>query len=977
MPLNGSDIRENEIRNIERAIEAGELPPEMQAVAEARARELQQQIEAERGESPMPEEEQRRQFKESIKKGEIPEGSKFIGGTTGFSYIPKEQWEGVEKFGKDVVIRGEALRSLEKYRDKEGYDIAKAVAEGKITEVRKAGFTEEHIRQATGQHEPAGPGGPVEEEITRTEYGRGLYAVVPTLKIGGLEKPGQIRDIQREFENLPRDDKKIIVAALTGQVVTTSARELPDVPWDKLNRTEQLRVLAYYNDLKTNPIKVMGKPVASPVQQAYFITSGVATKAAVGLVAGTAVYWKEMSGYERAASIALDALIVAQMARLPRLFGIMAKGSRASVEAAEMVKAGRRAERATLRAVSPKSVVKAYDEYTRATDKLAEHLFEIKRTEKQIATRPGGPVNEDVVSLERLNKETAIYEKALEEVGNKFGKAQAAAKAKQVVKVEARGIEGERISIRGTGKPAYDIPDTMKNFGKESVRGVRDAVDNAFGSSIPSLRVLNRRYTAATRDMVMAVHDKNAAEIGRLKLKLADIEYQTKIAKSGQLVKLTEARVRLYDKIKEVEKARKYPHGKAEAKVLEKKLKSLRLADRKLAGQIEEAFKYQQIEWAEPIRRGGGGVRVGKPYTPIKAGGGGGARMEVESPVLYAGAPVRMAKEGEIVMGKAGGPDKEQYITITTVEDIPGRETIPVDPQPYWIGEVEVEEPQVKPATKPSEKPKPGEIVWTPPLILSPRPQPIVTIIAKTDAKALSQTQAAALQRAVNKYLVEIRSGASPKAAAKAATRMFPAVKVNPLTKSQTRMQISVEAKPQTRTKSAQETGPKTQPKIGLRTSLKTSAVTEKTPKKLPPKLLKGKTSRPLTATADRVLIGWKQGFGYWVVRQDGSSLFTKEKPENLRLIDFKALKPKHTIQTIEGEGEKVKTTADLGIMDLKIDRPSRRPGRPGALSFAGDPGQHSKSHIKLGLKSTKEGRQYRTRVPGDNLISRRPLGRT
>ena len=118
-------------------------------------------------------------------------------------------------------------------------------------------------------------------------------------------------------------------------------------------------------------------------------------------------------------------------------------------------------------------------------------------------------------------------------------------------------------------------------------------------------------------------------------------------------------------------------------------------------------------------------------------------------------------------------------------------------------------------------------------------------------------------------------------------------------------------------------------------------------------------------------------GIGWWVILPDDTSFFTKTKPEGAT-ITKPSNRPVHTVQSVRGKPRVV--TADLGIVDIKLNRPGTRPGRAGAISFGADPGRRTKQAVKLGrsngLRSFKVGRIYKTPTRGGTLLSRRPLSR-
>lgn len=134
----------------------------------------------------------------------------------------------------------------------------------------------------------------------------------------------------------------------------------------------------------------------------------------------------------------------------------------------------------------------------------------------------------------------------------------------------------------------------------------------------------------------------------------------------------------------------------------------------------------------------------------------------------------------------------------------------------------------------------------------------------------------------------------------------------------------------------------------------------------------------------------WKSGFGWWSLWPDGYSRFTREKPAGAKVVSGPQT-PSRTVQTHVGKPPGDPQKLDLGIMDITLNQPPKTPNtKKGAIEFTLDRGQKTTSGIVLGrpgrrktggsgmknsLRSKKVGRQYVTKTPNGNLVSRRRLG--
>lgn len=128
--------------------------------------------------------------------------------------------------------------------------------------------------------------------------------------------------------------------------------------------------------------------------------------------------------------------------------------------------------------------------------------------------------------------------------------------------------------------------------------------------------------------------------------------------------------------------------------------------------------------------------------------------------------------------------------------------------------------------------------------------------------------------------------------------------------------------------------------------------------------------------------IAWKQGFGWWAIKEPYASnadvaFFFGDPPPGAKKIKGGLESALRSIQTITGKAPK-NLTIDMGIMDVKINEPGASPGRQGAIRFTRDPTMKTKSRITIGsARGTgikKEGPYYR--IPGAGLSRNKPRGK-
>jgi hypothetical protein len=103
--------------------------------------------------------------------------------------------------------------------------------------------------------------------------------------------------------------------------------------------------------------------------------------------------------------------------------------------------------------------------------------------------------------------------------------------------------------------------------------------------------------------------------------------------------------------------------------------------------------------------------------------------------------------------------------------------------------------------------------------------------------------------------------------------------------------------------------------------------------------------------------ITWRQGIGWWAIRSPyrspaDAAFFRGTPPPNAILIKGGPRSAYRSIQTLTGLPPE-KLAIDMGIFDILIGKPHRKPGEPGAIRFKKDIGQKTIGDITI----TKTGR--------------------
>jgi len=101
--------------------------------------------------------------------------------------------------------------------------------------------------------------------------------------------------------------------------------------------------------------------------------------------------------------------------------------------------------------------------------------------------------------------------------------------------------------------------------------------------------------------------------------------------------------------------------------------------------------------------------------------------------------------------------------------------------------------------------------------------------------------------------------------------------------------------------------------------------------------------------------IAWRQGIGWWAIKAPyrksaDAEFFRGKPPPNAQLIKGGVKSAYRSIQALTGYPPE-KLAIDMGIMDILIGKPHRKPGELGAIRFKRDMGQQTISDITIGKR--------------------------
>jgi hypothetical protein len=123
--------------------------------------------------------------------------------------------------------------------------------------------------------------------------------------------------------------------------------------------------------------------------------------------------------------------------------------------------------------------------------------------------------------------------------------------------------------------------------------------------------------------------------------------------------------------------------------------------------------------------------------------------------------------------------------------------------------------------------------------------------------------------------------------------------------------------------------------------------------------------------------ITWRQGFGWWSIKapyesQADVAFFKGEPPPNAQIVKGGPKSAFRSIQTITGKAPE-KLRVDLGIYDVLVRAPKKKPGAPGAIEFKRDVEQKTTGDITI--TSTGRGKPRVTKSEATETLEVNPTG--
>lgn len=905
----------------------------------------------------------------------------------------------LEGMGISKKSIGEAKDRVKAEKELKPYDgdMTKAVKDGKADAVEKVYGRDtvkairQHIRDEAKQAE-SGVLAPEHGESSEKQGQRAFTSLVAEGKIPagsryeGMDEQGNIRYIppfagleadKAEFEKQPAGvQKRIMVqtfgAGLQGVFVSDAttrsdktmmiARDKGAMPFDRLSLGEQERVVAEWRRDKA-------------VSQMYADFG-----AGMVPVVGTIYTWKRTSTPWRAVGIASDVLFVASFIPVGKLVGV-ARGPASQID--DAIKAGRATERATIKATSPKAVVKAYDQYVKATDEFAKNRVFIRQSERNLAKGireeaiTYGPRLRTLEEARQVDPELAMKAK---QAGDAFAKAQEVAAAKRMGSV---------------GKAAAEDA-TLADFGNRSVSNTRQVIDMAFNGKIPKPAAIERQLKGIQTQLKIAEYDRDIERTKELINRSIELQQKLKIAKSGEMRRLHEEYADIVQKIE----------SKAYSPKQTRKLKveKLRLENQLRQEFSKGGFKDMEAIWQQPWSKGGG---RGRPLKPMPGGGGGrpepppykmaegrkGARVvyrDTEGNEIWEVPGIERINVGDDVQtmtwpkGAVEAPPKPGTKPPVRPMPEPKPPVRPIPPKP------EPPKPERRPTRVPP-KPKPKKVPEKPPKREPTRepvivPRPVVPPEPEKKPTPVKQPEP------------EKKPDTKPKTTPTPTTKPAPETKPTPGTKPDEKTRTKTRERTRTDTRTRERTSPATQTQARTDTETQTKVKTETPTRTKPDTLHVPTTSVPVTVTTETTAktrspegkkptkpphfggsqsewtkeqldsaVAFKMGFGIWGVKEPyGNNDWKFFKPEDAPagLHISSQHKAMRTIQLYKGKDAPDYTGRNLGIVRAHIRSPGRKPGKAGALSFT----------PRTRYPSKKKGKLYETRIGSGRLLSRRPL---
>jgi len=657
-----------------------------------------------------------------------------------------------------------------------------------------------------------------------------------------------------------------------------------------------------------------------------------AKEGAIGLtpIAGTVYFWKDMPPWAQVLSIAGDVLFVASLARPLIKSGVMARvatlGSESGKETriTTLLKEGAGESRAVFKEISS-NLEQPFNKLNKARLEYAQNLAKIKTTEEVLNTNFGELRPEIERTLLRLQGQTHELAQNLRLAADDFANAQRAV-IKNITSTRGRSVTTKLGGgLKKEVRAGYDVESLVSSgFADDVVRDTRQIVEVQF-EKIPPVKRIDRQILAAAKEIdatrrrlpdMVKQYGMDSLEVKYSTRKLYDLNVELLKLKAQKAVALSGDAPDLARRLTEVhitrnalenDRAKLFTEWKLQplkekdyegiARLLNERIKVLQREEAAITIKYRRSLKAFEIEWAKPIQRSSGRTiisegKLGKK-TPRTGGGGIKTSGRPQAPLMPAVAGLRVI---------AIGDDWIEYTYKPATIDVPGKETVTVEPQPYWAGEVTTAPvkpdtkpliPETKPVPRPPFEPAPGKITWTPAVVLAPKLNPQEGMVIEVNPLADQARTQAAIGKASNVYKNAISRGLSPSEAISLASKTSSLVQFRTLNKQELK-EIAQELTRQQQQSLDITTVPVTEIGIGI-TTISTTGFNEGKGKIKPPvpKLSKKDKDEEWTPAQVKSALAWKSGAVVHAIKApyrrgiDERTFSVKRLPPGLQLLSI------------------------------------------------------------------------------------------
>jgi len=230
----------------------------------------------------------------------------------------------------------------------------------------------------------------------------------------------------------------------------------------------------------------------------------------------------------------------------------------------------------------------------------------------------------------------------------------------------------------------------------------------------------------------------------------------------------------------------------------------------------------------------------------------------------------------------------------------------------------------------------------------------VLSVQAEVVGAVLGEASQAAIG-AFNKAVAEGATSTEAEAAAQTAAQSAIQSAIQPAIQSATAAMVNVGA--QAAAQTAAETAIKAATQTLVKTAVQTAVGITPTPVTpfvpfipIIPPIPEGK--RKWTPEEAKGAIAWKQGFIWVAIKRPYKSTadvaFFKKLPPGVTIVKGGPKSAYRSIQAITGKAP-TKLLIDMGIMDITVKKPSKTPGKKGAIKFTRDIKQKTRGDISIG----------------------------